>query len=200
MTNKLTEEQKLKNVKLVYKLIAKFEEPRKKYVEYMLDGPVGEMYFTAPASTKEDYHDCTPGGLCHHSLKVVRNLKSLAEDLCPDKWSFEKLAFVGLFHDLGKIGDGEVDRYIPNPSAYQRREYGKLFTINPEMKWMTHADGSLFLLQEYGIKLDWEEWTAIKLHDGQMSDENRQYRMRESKLALLLHWADIWDAQAEKPL
>ena len=196
---KVSEDQKVKNYHKVMGLVQSFPEPRRTQVLKMLEGDIGSMYFTAPASSREEFHDCFPGGLVHHSLGVVSNLWRLVKDLCPDRWPKHKLAFVGLFHDFGKIGDGTLERYLPNPSDWHR-ERGMLYKINDEMRWMPTSEGGLFILQDHDIKLDWEEWLAIRLNDGQYVEENRPYAMKEPKLALLVHWADMWDTQKEKTL
>lgn len=181
----------------VMKLVDKFSEPRKSQVVAMLESEIGVSYFTAPGSSREAYHDCYPGGLVDHSLRVATNLYNLCKTLCPDKYSKEQIAFVGLFHDFGKAGDGIVDRYIPVKEDYLKRK-GIMYDTNPELKWMTTADAGLYLLQLHGISVSSEEWLAIKLNDGQYARENDPYKMREPRLALLLHFADLWDAQRGK--
>ena len=195
----ISNDQKVKNVEIVNKLIVSFDSDRCKKVLKMLDGPIGEEYFLAPASSREDYHACYPGGLCQHSLNVVKYLKSIADALCPGRYDDKTLAFVGLFHDLGKAGDGMTRRYVPNESRWHR-ERGMLYERFPpkEMEWTTHADGSIYVLQKNGIILSHEEWVAIKTHDGLYRDENKPYRHNNPNLALLLHWADMWSCMSEK--
>lgn len=193
-----SDEELQKDHDRVMALVATFPDGRREAVTRMLDGPVGMRYFTAPGSSREEYHDCYPGGLAHHSLSVVANLWRLVKALCPDRWPKHKLAFVGLFHDLGKVGDGDVERYVPNPSEWHREKLGKLYEMNPELKWMPTSEAGLFILQRHGIEVDHEEYLSIRLNDGQYTRENEPYRMREPQLALLVHWADLWDAVSRK--
>lgn len=186
-----------KNIEKVNKLIAMFPDGRREKVNEMMN-QVGEEYFLAPASTRESFHNAFPGGLCAHSLNVVGNLWMLQKSICPDKWPKHKLAFVGLFHDLGKVGVDEQKRYVPNENKFQRTEWGKIYKTNESMPYMTTSDGSLYTLQKYGINLDYEEWLAIKLNDGQYDPSNKEYMMKEPDLALLLHWADLWTTKSEK--
>lgn len=184
----------------VMKLVAAFpDEERRKRCTEMLEGLVGVEYFSSPASSREQFHDCYPGGLAQHSLNVVMNLHRLANDLCPSEFPKHVLNFVGLFHDLGKVGDGSNPRYVPNPNVGGRNR-GYLYEINDSMTWMTTADAGLYILQNHGITCSLQEYLAIKLNDGQYVEENKTYRMREPKLALLLHWADLWDAHSKKPI
>jgi len=186
-----------KNIERVQKLIKTFPDDRYDRVQHMMDTKIGEYYFTAPASSRESHHCAWPGGLVEHSLNVVASLWRLAKDLCPDRWPKHKLAFVGLFHDLGKVGDGEVERYVPHPSQWHR-ERGNIYEINPEMPFMEHADGSIYILQKYGVTLDFDEYVAIRTHDGQYHPNNTSYKMREPDLSLLLHWSDMWSCKQEK--
>jgi len=188
----------MENVEKVMTLIEAFPEPRRTKVKEMMDGKIGESYFTAPASSRESFHSAYPGGLCYHSLLVVANLWRLVKDLCPDRYAKDQLAFVGLFHDLGKVGDGSVERYIPNRNSFQRTEYGKLYTINPDMNYMTVTDGGLFILQKYGIEIGYDEYLALRLADGQYDPANSDYKMKEPELALLVHWADMFACKTEK--
>jgi hypothetical protein len=192
----ISEEQKLENVQKVYSLVENFPEPRRSKVKEMLDGPIGQFYFTAPASSKYEFHSAYPGGLVQHSLNVIKNLWRLVNDLDPDRWPKHKLAFVGLFHDFGKVGDGEVERYIPNPAKNQL--FFRPYVINPKMQYLSTSDGALYLLQKHGVELDFEEFQAIKLNDGQYDPANAGYKMRECSLALLLHMADVYATKAEK--
>lgn len=197
IVNAPSEELKAKNVELVNKLIDKFPEPRRGLVQTMMEGPVGLAYFTAPASSREEFHSCFPGGLAHHSLNLVRNLKKLADALCPGKFDSSTLAFVGLFHDLGKVGDGEEEYYLPQKSDWHRNK-GMLYETNKDCVYMPTSERGLYILQKYGIELSSDEYLAIRLNDGQYDDTNKAYRMKEPELALLVHWADMWATQQEK--
>lgn len=192
-----SEEQKLENAQLVMRLVENFPEPRRGLVKKMLEGPIGQEYFVAPASSREEFHGCYPGGLCQHSLNVVSSLYRMSKALCPDRWDKSTLAFVGLFHDLGKVGDGERPGYVPNPSDWHRNK-GMLYEVNARCVYMPSSERGLFLLQRYGIVLEAEEYLAIRLNDGQYEKANDGYKMREPDLALLLHWADRWSVSVEK--
>ncbi|MHB8407973.1 MAG: HD domain-containing protein [Acidiferrobacterales bacterium] len=185
-----------KAVNVVNKLIELMPQPRRTFVVSMLAG-MGTSYFTAPASSREEFHSCFPGGLIVHSLNVVGNLRNLARTLCPGKYDDATLAFVGLFHDLGKAGDGEQELYIPNQSDWHRQK-GMLYETNKDLPYMSTAQRSLFVLQKHDIKLETEEYLAILLNDGMYVEANKDYRMKEPDLALLLHWADRFACNQEK--
>ena len=198
MAKRLSDDEVTKNMELVMKLVEKFPEPRKSLVKKMFDGPVGETYFTAPASSKEDYHSAYPGGLVQHSLNVVRSLKLLTDTLCPGRYDGQTVVFVGLFHDLGKGSDGENDFYVPNPSEWHRNKLGKLYENNHNSPFMPHHLRSLYILQKYEIVVSSDEYLAILTHDGQYQEANKPFAMKEPELALLLHWSDRFSCEQEK--
>jgi hypothetical protein len=197
MSKRLSDEQVVKNTEFILGLVDMFPEPRKSLVANMLEGDVGSFYFSAPASSREDYHYCFPGGLAAHSLNVLKNLNKLAKALHPGRWPDHKLVFVSLFHDLGKAGDGEVEYYVPNPSDWHRSK-GMLYEINKDCIYMPTSERGLFILQKNGIVLDSEEYLAIRLNDGQYDAANKGYALKEPDLALLVHWADMTATMGEK--
>jgi hypothetical protein len=65
-------------------------------------------------------------------------------------------------------------------------------------------DLSIYLLHHYGVKMTWNEYQAIKIHDGMYDDGNKPYfvaRTAKAKLKtnlpLILHHADHMAAQIE---
>lgn len=200
MQSQMSDHQIQANYELVCRITDKFSSPRRESVKSMLfDSPVGTSFFLAPASTRVEFHSCFTGGLCDHSLRVVKNLKKLTAALCdrPDIYSLETLLFVGLFHDLGKTGDGVRELYTPKESDWHRRQ-GIMYDINPLCSKMSTAEMGLYLLQKHGIPVSEEEYLAIRLNDGQYDPANQKYAMREPPLALLVHWADRWSVEQEK--
>lgn len=199
METRLTDERVLANHELVLKLITKnIAEPRRSRVLEMLDGPVGTEYFSAPGSSRTSFHDCFVGGLCYHSLNVLKNLRKLAEAVAPGEFSDATLIFVALFHDLGKVGDGVEPYYVPNPSDWHREKLGKMYEINQKCVQMPTSERGLYILQSHGVVLSSDEYLSIRLNDGMYTPENKAHAMREPKLALLTHWADRLAAGAEK--
>lgn len=186
----------VENARLIEGIFDLFPENRRALVQKMFD-VVGSIYFSAPASTKVEFHSCYPGGLAQHSLNVTKNLKKLAAAMCPGRWDDATLAFVGLFHDLGKVGDGLSPYYVAKESDWHRKQ-GILYEVNPECLYAPTSERGLYLLQKFGIMISHEEYCAIRLNDGQYAEENKPYRMKEPDLALLVHWADVWSTKQEK--
>lgn len=185
-----------KNHKTLMSIVDMFPDQRAKKVRQMFDGIVGEQFLTAPASSREAYHSCYPGGLVEHSISVVMHAIDLNK-LWGSQYPVETVAFCALFHDLGKVGDGAEPFYVPTVHKW-KRDKGELYDINPKCQYMCTAERGIFILQQNGIELSSDEYLGIRLSDGQYVRENEPYRMKEPKLAILVHFADLWCTINEK--
>lgn len=196
----LSEEQIVQNWEKFSSLLLQTGDDRKEAIQAMLDH-FGDRLLSAPASSRTEYHNCFVGGLVEHSLRVLKNCTRLMK-VAPDVYKDipeESVVFAALLHDLGKVGDLEHDRYIPQTNNYYR-DKGNLYEMNHDMEYSTVSHSGLFILQHFGIKTTWGEWQAILLNDGPVLAENKPYCMRESALALLVHQADRLSAEQEKSL
>ena len=168
-----------------------------------------ERISVMPASSFEHFHNCFPGGYVDHILRVCECASELYElwnrmGANSTDYTREELMFAALNHDLGKIGTEEGPQYIPNPSEWHRKNQGKIYNNNPDIPFMMVPDRTVFLLQEWGIKVSYNEYIGIKLHDGVFDDSNKPYfkaSMKDSKmkthLPILLHHADHMASRIE---
>ena len=115
-------------------------------------------FYCAPASTK--YHGNYAGGLFDHSFAVMNFLVELSakNNL---KWQRAESPFiVGIFHDLCKIDQYQIDNTTPytvgEPTRY---EYKK------NTMYKGHGDKSVILLSAL-MKLTEEEIACIRYHMG----------------------------------
>lgn len=154
-----------------------------------------ERAILAPASTRFEYHNAFPGGFIDHSLRVFSASVSLATAL-KTKVPKESLIISSLFHDWGKVGDMENDYYFNQTSDWHRQR-GQTYIRNENIR-MTNAQLGLYTLSQFGVKLSEDEYLAILLNDGQYTEANKDYAMKEPKLALICHMADRWATQCEK--
>jgi hypothetical protein len=182
-----------------FKLLCGKLEERTDIVLKMLD-VIGESLALAPASSKKQFHCAYPGGLVAHSIRVLTNAQALAKTFNAHV-NRSALILASLFHDIGKIGhlvDGKiVDYYIPQTSQWHR-ERGEEYTINQSLPYMTVPHRSVWLMQEFGVKLSYEEWLAIMLNDGYIVPENKVYGLKEPMLAHLVMTADYIATMTEK--
>jgi hypothetical protein len=181
-------------------------ERKKKLLELYNDH--AERIMLMPASTVDHHHNTWPGGYVDHVMRVIDcalDLKALWT-----KWDStidytdEELVFAAMNHDLGKIGTEEAEQYITNDSEWHRKNLGKIYKYNTVNPFMTVPDRSLFLLQQRGIPVSFNEYLGIKLHDGLYDENNKAYfisRDKDSKLRtnlpILLHHADSMAARIE---
>lgn len=195
----LSEEQIVANWEKFSGLLLQTGEHRQEQLQALLDH-LGDRLVMCPASSKKDYHNCFVGGLVDHSLRVLKNCTRLMK-VSPDVFgsiSEESIVFAALLHDLGKVGDLDNDRYLPQTSDYYKSK-GNLFEHNHAVV-PKNVHASLFLLQHFGVKMTYDEFEAILLNDGSVTDDGREYCMKETALTLLIQQADRLSCEQEKLL
>ena len=158
-------------------------------LEDLLDWLIKSDFFTAPASTR--YHGAYAGGLCQHSLDVLRYAQQLAF-LSPTVLSEESLTIAALFHDVCKVNFYTTEyRNRKIDGVWQEVPF---YTIEERYHFGVHGSKSVYQVQ-YFMKLTTEEAAAINCHmgfsDGSMgtvrdiSDAYQQF-----PLAWIIHVAD----------
>ena len=164
-----------------------------------------------PASSIAHFHNAFAGGYVDHVLRVMNCAKTLyatwqSSGADMSGYTLEELMFAAMHHDLGKVGfPGEGNEvYQVETSDWHRKNQNKMYKHNENIPFTMVPDLSIWLLQEYGIKLSWTEYQAIKIHDGMYDDANKPYFVARSaqaklktNLPLLLHHADHMASQIE---
>jgi len=185
----------------IYDIVEKVFKDDERYnkIKHVLD-TLDDKFFFAPASGKLDYHCAWPGGLAQHTLNVITYAVKLSKVMCPDRYSLKTIIFSALFHDLGKIGDGESPYFMPETEAYWREKRGTFYTHNDKLVNMNHSERSLSLLAKFGVPISDHEWQAIHRHDGYYIDSNKDVLRghREEHLSYVMHVADCWSCKKEK--
>ena len=165
------------------------------------DDELGGNLMVSPASGNVGYHNAYEGGYIDHIFNVCKNslkMKDLfiAQGGTQD-FTDEELIFCALQHDLGKLGTKNHLHYIPNDSDWHIKNRGDVFMKNPANQYMTLTDRTFFTLQEYGIKINENEYFGIKLTDGMYDEDNQKYlktfnkdNVQKSAIARIMHWAD----------
>lgn len=203
----LKPEQILSNFEKHKKIINHYISDRKENIFSMIDN-LGEEYVMAPASGRTWYHSAFAGGYVSHVNRVVEyalKQKKLYEEMGGNiNFSDEELVFSALFHDLGKIGDGERPNYLPQTDKWRQDKLSEMYSFNPDIDFMLVPDRSLFLLQKFGVKVTQNEYIAIRIHDGVFDKSNEAYffsNMESSKLKSnlvhILHTADYLASKVE---
>jgi hypothetical protein len=145
---------------------------------------LGERLAICPGHDRREKTTAKPGGLIEHSLNVVKTMRAL-EGAAAFGVDPESMLIVGLFHDIGRVGDMTTDYYLPQTSDWHRDKAGILYVYNPELPKMPHSHRSLSLLQAAGVSLTPDEWIAIATAQGPSLDENKFYIGGETPLTLL---------------
>ena len=180
---------------------------RKQQVLDMLSFLEDQMVL-APASGKSHFHNAFPGGYVDHVNRVVQcalKTKTLWEEMGADiNFTEEELVFSALFHDLGKIGDGEKEGYIRQTDEWRQNKLNEQYTANKELPFMLIQDRSLYILQKFGIQLTHNEYLAIRLHDGIYDEANKAYFVSfnpdskfRTNIVNILHQADYLASKVE---
>jgi len=203
----LSIEQIEKNYNKHIKIVDNYISNRKEQVKSMIE-TIGEEYAMAPASGRSWYHNAFVGGYVDHVNRVVeyavKQMRLFSEMGGTVDFTEEELVFSALFHDLGKIGDGESPNYIPQTDKWRQDKLSEMFTFNPELQFMLVPDRSLFILQKFGIKLNQKEFIAIRTHDGVFDKANEAYfysnqesSKLKSNITHVLHTADFLASKVE---
>ena len=203
----LEAEQIQKNWEKHLKIVDHYITDRKNDVNLMLE-KLSDIYVMAPASSKTWYHNAFPGGYVDHVNRVVQY--AIEQHKLYEKmggtvdYTEEELVFAALFHDLGKIGDGESPNYIPQTDKWRQDKLSEMYTYNPDLDFMLIPDRSLFILQRFGIKLSQKEFLGIRLHDGVFDKANEAYffsnvesSRQKTSIISVLHTADFLASKVE---
>lgn len=163
-----------------------------------------ERIMMMPASGTEYYHNAFAGGYVDHVLRVMECAETLYEvwktkGADVSAFTLEELQFAAMHHDLGKAGFPEDGKevYLPNDSEWHRKNQGKIYKHNPNIPFTLVPDLSIWTLQHFGVNMSWNEFQAIRIHDGMYDDANKAYFVSRSadaklktNLPLILHHAD----------
>ena len=183
---------------------------RAKQINKMYDD-FEERIAMMPASSIAHYHNAFAGGYVDHVLRVMsctHELYNLWKNNGADMsgYTLEELMFAAMHHDLGKVGfpgDGN-EVYQIETSDWHRKNMGRMYKHNENIPFSMVPDLSVWLLQKYDIAMSWNEYQAIKIHDGMYDDSNKPYfiaRSAQAKLktnmAVILHHGDHMAAQIE---
>jgi hypothetical protein len=204
----ITDQQLQENYNSLCEYIEKYISSPRKEKLLALYKEKEEIIMFAPASGKEHYHSCYIGGYVAHVLNVIQCGIELdkvwKKQGAQESYTDEELIFALLNHDLGKLGEGSQPYYVPNPSEWHRKNQGAIYAHNPKINFMPVPDRSLFILQEAGIDCTFNEYVAIKIHDGLYDEGNKAYYVSYSddgklrtQLPFIVHQADFMASNIE---
>jgi hypothetical protein len=137
-------------------LVNRIENPEAREGAIHLCDDLHDRFAVAPASTRTDYVGCFVGGLVWHSLNTLRVMKALRSSLELEKVvSADSMIILGLFHDLGKLGNEREDYYLPQSSDWHREKLGQYYMINEDIQpRITIQQRTIFWLNKYHFPLE----------------------------------------------
>ena len=207
----MLEAEKIKSNWEMYRAIVNTTFPTRKDALNKMYDDFEDRIALMPASSIAHFHNAFAGGYVDHILRVIECTKALYvtwKTMGADMSGYteEEMIFSAMHHDLGKIGfpgDGN-EVYQVETSDWHRKNQNKMYKHNENIPFTMVPDLSIWLLQEYGVKMSWNEYQAIKIHDGMYDDANKPYFVARSaqaklktNLPILLHHADHMAAQIE---
>ena len=160
---------------------------RAKQLNALID-KLGERLVMAPSSERNEYFNSFAGGFLDHALKILEASYKVAKG-CNIEVSKESVILCSLFCLIGKVGDDEQDLYLPQDNKWRKGNLGENYKFNDNLRHMRTTHRSLYLLQKFGVEVNYDEWMAILLADG-LTDDTRLYSMREPSLALVISSAN----------
>ena len=155
-------------------------------------------FYESPCSTQ--HHMCWEGGLAEHSLNVSNFMTDLASSLLDEEECreiYKSIIICSLLHDIGKAGQfgkpGYVENYLSkrDKDGNPIRSEAKPYVANAELLNVPHEIRGIAIISKF-INLTEEEQFAILYHNGLYGDLKYQINGKETKLYMLLHFADMW--------
>ena len=170
-----------KNWKMYDSLCRRLEDDN---LNRLLDD-LGERLVVSPSAGRTERGNAYPGGLVAELLEVTKSMRKINEAL-EYGVSARSILKVGLLHAIGKSGDLSNSYFLDQDNEWRRETLEEYYKFNESMPKMTHAHRTLWLLQQYGVSLDRDEWEAISVGGGLHLVENRFYSNSKSKITKLL--------------
>jgi len=172
------------NFELFYKLSQKDEE-RSDLYSFFIE-TLGDRLALCPYSGRDEYGWATPGGLITYSLGVLNSLRreNDAHDL---NLTVSSMVTTSLFHAIGKVGDLEEDLFVPEDSKWHQEKLGQFYKYNERIGKMTVEHRSIWLLNQIGARLSRDEFLAILLSAGALSDDSKFYLSSQPVLSIALN-------------
>jgi hypothetical protein len=207
----MLEAEKIKSNWEEYREIVNTSFPERKDALNRMYDEFEDRMVLMPASSIAHFHNAFAGGYVDHVLRVMQCAEALyftwqTQGADMSGYTREELLFAAMHHDLGKVGfpgDGN-EVYQVETSDWHRKNQNKMYRHNENIPFTMVPDLSIWLLQEYNVKMSWNEYQAIKIHDGMYDDANKPYYIARSaqaklktNLPIVLHHADHMAAQIE---
>jgi hypothetical protein len=108
--------------------------------------------------TKEPF--CGIGGIVEYSLELAKTSNKISKALNYDIDSFSIIK-CALLSIVGRIGNLSTSRFIETTSDWHKEKLGQYYEWNEECFKYNLSEMTLYFLQFFDIKLNWDEYTTI---------------------------------------
>lgn len=149
-------------------------------------------YFTAPASSRPDYHGCHEGGLAEHSANVYTVFEQKVRQYCLGV-NDDEVVIASLLHDVCK-----VNQYRPNVLKSGNVSAAKPYVIDDALP-IGHGEKSIFLVNRH-IKLTPAETLLIRWHMGPFDESWENYETKVGRACPAIYAFHNADQEASKYL
>lgn len=172
------------------RIITLLEETGRPCIDELVGWLEDTDFFTAPASTRLDFHGCHEGGLAEHSLNVYNAFESKAKIYDLGLKSDER-TIASLCHDFCKIGI-----YVPNRLKSGNLSDTKPYVVEDDFPF-GHGEKSV-LLAERKIELTNNERLLIRWHMGPYDEAGETYQDKVERACPAVYAFHNADMEASK--
>jgi hypothetical protein len=161
-------------------------------IDTLVDWLMTTDFFTAPASTRLDFHGCEAGGLAQHALNVYEafEMKASQYDLGLRE---DERTIASLCHDFCKIG-----LYVPNRLKSGALSEAKPYVVQDDFP-LGHGEKSVLIVSRH-IELTNNEALLMRWHMEHYDAEWENYKERVERACPAIHAFHAADMEASKYL
>lgn len=171
-------------------IVDKLRETEREGIDDLVDWLDNSDYFTAPASTRLDFHGCEEGGLAQHSINVYKLFEEKAE-----RYDFDigedEVVIAALCHDMCK-----VNQYVPNVLKSGNLSSAKPYVVKDDFPF-GHGEKSAMITGRH-IELTLKESMLIRWHMGHFDGEWENYEHKVAKVCPEIYAFQYADEEASK--
>jgi len=176
----ITGEKILENWETFLSNIEKYNSnlKRKEVLQYFYT-KFEERFIDLPNATSNEYKGAYPGGYIEYTNKVVNAALEMNKVFANSGYkmthSEEELVFTAMHFNLGKFGSFTEPLFVPQDNDWFVKNRGEIYKFNPSCQYMKTSDRSIYLLQQMGIKMTFNEFLGVKLSLEIYEESNKNY-------------------------
>lgn len=149
----------------------------------------GQRIIMGSYSQRDKEQFCGIGGLVEYALELAKTASNISKALNYDvsKASIIKCSLLSI---LGRVGTLTQNRFIDTTSEWHKEKLGQYYDWNEECPKYQVNDMTLYILQHYNVKLNWDEWVSISLIRESSAENNKFYGFHKTRLSTIMSLAN----------